>query len=317
MTRGAPIFSWIGTRARRARIARVRPAFITILVALALHVPSAAQGPAWTASLAGIRATAALIPGPRPLRLNVVKFAESRRTKNFSVQGAPAEPSVQARTAFQVAYAGGTVMVDAGMPLEVHRFFGRGVEEPYDAAAARLVDEAVARARLIVLTHEHGDHVAGVVTGPDAARAAARTLLTRDQVRVLLAAPQMPEIRLTPDLVSQYRVVDYDLYMPVAPGIALIKAAGHTPGSQMVYVALESGQEYLLVGDATWHMDGVRQVKGKDAPWVTEDREAVLAQLAWLNGLSTTEPRLLIVASHDEEQRLDLIRRKLLGDRFE
>jgi hypothetical protein len=103
----------------------VRAAFITILVALALHVPSAAQGPAaWTASLADLRATAALIPGARPVRLNVVKFAESRRTKNFSVQGAPAEPSVQARTAFQVVFPAGPVMVDAGMPLEVHRFFG-------------------------------------------------------------------------------------------------------------------------------------------------------------------------------------------------
>jgi hypothetical protein len=85
----------------------------------------------------------------------------------------------------------------------------------------------------------------------------------------------------------------------------------------MIYVALDSGREYLLVGDVTWHMDGVREVKGKAAPWVTEDREAVLAQLAWLNGLSTSDPQLVIVASHDEEQRLDLIRRGLLGEKFE
>jgi glyoxylase-like metal-dependent hydrolase (beta-lactamase superfamily II) len=296
----------------------VRVFFITILAAFAFHIPSEAQGPAaWTASLADIQRTAELIPGARPLRLNVVKFAESRRTKNFSVQGAPVEPSVQARTAFQVVYADGTVMVDTGMPVAVHRFFGRGVEEPYDDTAARQVEEAVARARLVVVTHEHGDHIAGVVTGARARQAAPKTLLTRDQVRVLLTSPQMPEIRLMPGDVSRFRVVDYDMYMPVAPGMVLIKAAGHTPGSQMVYVVVESGQEYLLVGDATWHMDGVRQVKGKDAPWVTEDKEAVLAQLAWLNGLTQTEPRLLIVASHDEEQRLDLTRRKLLGDRFE
>jgi glyoxylase-like metal-dependent hydrolase (beta-lactamase superfamily II) len=191
------------------------------------------------------------------------------------------------------------------------------VEEPFDAAAARQVADAVARARLVVVTHEHGDHVAGVVAGPRAAQAAPKTLLTRDQVRVLLGSPQMPEIRLTPEAAARYRVVDYDTYMPVAPGMVLIKAGGHTPGSQMVYVVLESGQEYLLVGDATWHMDGVREVKGKDAPWVTEDKAAVLAQLAWLNTLTKTEPRLLIVASHDEEQRVDLIRRRLLGGQFE
>jgi hypothetical protein len=52
--------------------------------------------------------------------------------------------------------------------------------------------------------------------------------------------------------------------------MVLIKAAGHTPGSQMVYVVLDSRREYLLIGDAAWHMDGVRQVTGKAAPWITE-----------------------------------------------
>src|ERR1041384_8699568 len=106
-----------------------------------------------------IRHAARMIPGKAPVRINVLKFAESRRTKNFSVKGAPTEPSVQARTAFQVVYADGTVMVDSGMDRQVHAFFGRGVEEPYDAASAERVQRAVDRARLIVVTHEHGDHV--------------------------------------------------------------------------------------------------------------------------------------------------------------
>ena len=295
---------------------------ITILVGLTLHVSAGAQGPApaWTASLAQIRATAAApapAAGSRPLRINVVKFAESRRTKNFSVQGAPAEPSIQARTAFQVVYAGRTVMIDAGMDEQVHRFFGRGVEEPYDAAAARTVEDALGRASAILFTHEHGDHVAGVLRSPRAAELAPKVMLTREQVAVLQTGPQMPEIGLTPEMAARYRVLDYQMYTAAAPGIVLIKAAGHTPGSQMIYVALESGREYLLIGDVTWHLDGVREAKGKDAPWVTEDRAAVLAQLAWLNGLSRTDPQLLIVASHDEEQRLDLIRGGVLGGTFE
>ena len=272
---------------------------------------------AWTADLADVRSAASLIPGRRPLRINVQKFAESRRTKNFSIEGAAAEPSVQARTAFQVIFADGHVMVDAGMDQQVHRFFGRGVEEPYDAEAARQVERAVAAARLIVVTHEHGDHVAGVVHTPRAGELAAKTILTRAQVRTLLAAPQMPEIGLSEANAARYRVVDYDKYFALAPGMALVAAAGHTPGSQMVFIALESGAEYLLIGDAAWHMDGVRLVKGKDAPWVTEDRPAVLDQLRWLNLLSRTERRLLIVSSHDDEQRQQLIRMGTLGGRLE
>jgi len=103
----------------------------------------------------------------------------------------------------------------------------------------------------------------------------------------------------------------------LAPGMALIKAGGHTPGSQMVYVALDSGREYLLIGDATWHMDGVRLIKGKDAPWVTEDQSAVLAQLTWLNSLSRTAPNLVVVASHDEEQHVELEQKRVLSNRLE
>jgi glyoxylase-like metal-dependent hydrolase (beta-lactamase superfamily II) len=276
-----------------------------------------AQPAAWTASVNDIRLTAALVPGWRPLRLNVLKFAESRRTKNFSIDGAPAEPSVQARTAFQVVYADGAVMVDAGMDQQVHRFFGRGVEEPYFPEAAGHVARAVGAARMVVVTHEHGDHVAGIVAGDRARELAPKTVLTRTQVQTLLNTPQMPEIRLTPEDARRYIVVDYDRYFPLAPGMALVKAAGHTPGSQMVYVALESGREFLLIGDAAWHMDGVRLMRGKNAPWVTEDAAAVRDQLAWLNTLTRSERNLFVVASHDDEQHAELIRTAILGNRFE
>jgi glyoxylase-like metal-dependent hydrolase (beta-lactamase superfamily II) len=283
------------------------------------YAPTCAQGnlPEWRASLQDVRATAALIPGRRPLRLNILKFAESRRTKNFSIKGAAVEPSVQARTAFQVMYADGHLMVDAGMDQQVHRFFGRGVEEPYDTEAAGKVERALTAAKLIVVTHEHGDHVAGVIRSSRARELAPKTILTRSQVQTLLTAPQMPEIKLTKETAERYLVVDYEKYFPLAAGIVLIKAPGHTPGSQMVYIALESGREYLLIGDAAWHMDGVRLMKGKDAPWITEDQTAVMSQLQWLNELSRTEPRLVIVASHDDEQHADLIQKGFLGGRFE
>src|SRR5689334_13844232 len=181
-----------------------------------------AQAPAWTANIDDIRRVASLIPGRRPVCINFLKFAESRRTKNFSVKDAPATPSVQARTAFQVMFPDGPVMVDAGMDLTVHKFFGRGVEEPYFPDAARQVEQAVSRARLIVVTHEHGDHVAGVINTAAAAQLAAKTILTRTQIQSLKTSPQMPEIRLSDDLAKRFIVIDYDTYYPLAPGMALI-----------------------------------------------------------------------------------------------
>ncbi len=292
--------------------------FTVALCACLLAIPQArAQSPAWSADVAAVRQTASLIPGAKPLRINVVKFAESRRTKNFSIKGAPKIPSIQARTAFQIVYRDGTVMVDSGMDLQVHKFFGRGQEEPYFPDANAKVQQALRAAKLIVMTHEHGDHVAGVIRTPLFAELAPKTILTRTQVKTLIEDPQLPEIHITPDIARHFIVVDYDRYYPLAPGMALISAPGHTPGSQMVYVALDSGKEVILAGDVAWHMDGIRTTTGKDAPWVKEDEAAIAEELKWLNGLTKSEKNLTVVVSHDEEQRLDLVRRKVLGDGFE
>ena len=293
--------------------------FLSALIALFLAAPALAQPNAspWSADINDIRHVAAMIPGAKPTRINVVKFAESRRSKKFSIKGAADEPSIQARTAFQLVYPDGTVMIDSGMDLQVRKFFGRGVEEPYFQDKADQVAKAVRAAKVIVMTHEHGDHVAGVIRTPFFAELAPKSVLTKTQVQTLMTEPQMPEIKLSADQAKRFIVVDYETYYPFAPGMALIKAPGHTPGSQMIYVALQSGREYFFAGDAAWHMDGVRTVAGKDAPWITEDTDKVNAELKWLNQLSQTEKNLTIVVSHDEEQRLAYIRQGLLGDGFQ
>ena len=293
--------------------------FAAVLFALIAGAPVSAQPSAqpWAADLNAIRQAARSTPGALPLRVNVVKFAESRRTKNFAVKGAPAEPSIQARTAYQVVYPDGTVMIDAGMDQQVHRFFGRGVEEPYFPAEAQMVERALASAKAIVMTHEHGDHIAGVIRSRAFATLAPKTTVTRAQRQTLTTTPQMPEIKLTAEQGQRLNVIDYETVRPFAPGMALIKSSGHTPGSQMIYVVLQSGKEYVFAGDVAWHMDGVRQVRGKDAPWVTEDEPNMTAELTWLNGLTRTEPNVTVVISHDEEQRLQYIRDRVLGDGFE
>jgi glyoxylase-like metal-dependent hydrolase (beta-lactamase superfamily II) len=287
------------------------------LVCLMQTASSADSTPPWHADLAEIRQAAGIIPGPLPLRANVIKFAESRRTKNFAVKGLPAEPSVQARTAYQIVYADGTIMVDTGMDLATHRFFGRGVEEPYFPEAEARVAQALEKAKAIIVTHEHGDHIGGLVRSEHFSELAPKTVLTRAQLDTLINEPQMPELRPTPEMASRLRVIDYTGTFAFAPGIVLIKAPGHTPGSQMVYVALRSGKELLLAGDVAWHMDGVRLNRTKDAPWIKEPVELMAAELDWLNGLSRTENNLAIVISHDDEQRRAYIEQGVLGDGFE
>ena len=299
-----------------------RLALPVLILSLLVVTPRAQQAvapqEAWSANIADIRRVATLIPGRKPQRINVLKFAESHRTKNFSVKGEPATPSVQARTVFQVVYPDGYVMVDAGMDEPMHKQIGRGAEgEPYFAEQAQQVDKALRGARSIVFTHEHGDHVTGVIRTPYMAELAPKTILTRAQINTLETRPQFPDLKITEEQAQRYHIVDYDRYMAFAPGWALIKAAGHTPGSQMMFLTLDSGREYLLIGDAAWHMDDVRKVAGKDAPWIVEDKPAVNAQLRWLNGLLNNERNLVIVASHDDDEHKELVAKKLLGGRLE
>jgi glyoxylase-like metal-dependent hydrolase (beta-lactamase superfamily II) len=216
--------------------------FAVALLALAVAGPASAQP--FRADLAAIRQAAKAMPGALPLRINVVKFAESRRTKNFAIKGAAREPSIQARTAYQVVYSdASTIMIDAGMDQQVHRFFGRGVEEPYFPAEAHKVELALVAAKAIVLTHEHGDHVGGVIRHPAFSSLAAKTTITRTQLQTLMTAPLMPEIKLTAEQGQRFNVIDYETVQSFAPGMALIKSSGHTPGSQMIYVVLQSGKE--------------------------------------------------------------------------
>ena len=301
----------------------VRLACLAVLLCLATLPIRAAQQPAvggsaaWSADITDIRRVAALLPGRKPLRINVLTFAESHRTKNFVVKGDAPDPGTQARTVFQVVYPDGSVMVDAGMDLPMHKQIGRGAEEPYFTEKAQQVDRALRGARAIIFTHEHGDHVTGVIRTPYLNELAPKAILTRQQLRTLETTPQFPDLKLTEEQAGRYRVIDYDRYMAFAPGWALVKAAGHTPGSQMMFITLESGREYLLVGDAAWHMDNVRKTTGKDAPWIVEDTAAVNDQLTWLHGLSTSEKNLVIVASHDDDEHKELVAGKLLGATLE
>jgi glyoxylase-like metal-dependent hydrolase (beta-lactamase superfamily II) len=266
--------------------------------------------------LARVRAAAGVIPGAAPSGINYVKVAESHRPLSDIIEGGGKDDYVSARTAFQVVYPTGTVMIDTGMDQEVHKFFGFGREEPYWPERNAAVQKALQQAKLIVVTHEHGDHVAGVIRGESRQELAAKTLLTREQLRTLINYPQMPDIKLNPSMAGDYIAVDYESYLPAAPGIVLIKAPGHTPGHQMIYVRLDSGREYLFIGDVGWTLANVTELKLRPAVTmrrISEDAAALAQQLRWIKQ-AMDEAKLVVIPSHDDVLLRDLAARKLLGE---
>ena len=259
----------------------------------------AAATQVFDADLSAIRALAGMVPGPLPVALNAVKFAASIRPRKFVIEGGDETPVTMPRTAYQVVYPDGTVMIDAGMDKATHESFGGG--EPYDDDAFAQIKRALRAARMIVLTHYHADHAGGIVTADDADALAAKTIAAAETLSLMMNQPHRPHLKLNERLAERFICLSYGRYFPVAPGMVLIKAPGHSPDMQMIYLRLQSGVEYLHSIDAAWNLANIRHVKGKAAPWVKEDGAAVIAQLRWLNRLMSDEPGLHILVTHDGE----------------
>jgi glyoxylase-like metal-dependent hydrolase (beta-lactamase superfamily II) len=257
----------------------------------------------WSPDLAAIRAAAGMIPGRRPLGVNAVKIAESHRPMSVALEGgSPDATMVFARTAYQIVYPDGHVMLEAGMDREIHATFGQGRDEPFFEEVNARLQEALRTSIFNLVTHEHGDHIAGVVRSAFFDEISRKTMLTAVQAWALVTQPQRPQLGISAETAARYLIFDYEDHLPLAAGMVAIKAAGHTPGSQMVYLETETGTEYLFVGDCAWHMDGIIGCTQKNAPWVTEDRDAIAQQLQWLQAMRSSEPKLNIVVGHDNDQ---------------
>ena len=262
-----------------------------------------------------VRQAATAVPGELAEAINFVKVAESHRTYAAVIEGGSEDPFISARSAFQIVYPDGSIMLDSGMDETVHRFYGFGRVEPYWPDVNDTVQAALRRAQLIIITHEHGDHVAGVLRSDYRDELAPKTILTKDQVRTLSLAPQLPEITLTPAQARDYIVVDYELILPVAPGVVLIKSPGHTHGHQMVYVQLAGGQEFLFIGDIGWSLDNITELKLRPAATIArvkEDPQALMHQMTWIKQVMDADG-LIVVPSHDDRLLTRYAEEGLLG----
>ena len=201
------------------------------------------------------------------------------------------------RPVFQVLYPDGRyVLIDTAYDRAQHEQMG-APEDYFDAVWGRVVD-AMEGADQIVVTHEHGDHMGGISDHPRPERIAAQLRLNAEQAdaprSVDAAVPDAIQDRVTP--------IDYERMTAIAPGVVLLRAAGHTPGSQMVFVRLADAREFLFVGDVVWNLDAITKLRYRPrlvTDWVLdEDRAAVLGQIRALKRLHD-QGEVEFVVSHD------------------
>jgi glyoxylase-like metal-dependent hydrolase (beta-lactamase superfamily II) len=275
---------------------------------LAQHIAAQTPGSYGDGLLQSIRSLARAVPGDLPTSVGYLSVQDDSSLESDAVAGAPRVKIYQVTPVFQIRFPAGWIMVDAAYDRQAAGSSGIFFQDRFDQVLA-----ALRGAGLIVVTHEHGDHVGTLLLPAVAHDVAFKTMLTRQQEETLIDHPRGSD-RLDSAAARRYLVVDYPRVLPIAPGVVLIRAPGHTPGSQMVYVRLTSGREIILAGDVVWHSAGIetqRQKPDSTSKQMGEDRAAIGQEIAWLKS-DVAPAGITIAVSHDGTELRDLVRRGVL-----
>jgi glyoxylase-like metal-dependent hydrolase (beta-lactamase superfamily II) len=252
--------------------------------------------------IAELRRLATAVPGAVPDKVVVQDVGWRLTPGTVMVAGGGLKRNNIVVQSFLLSRPGPDILIDSGIAAQ-------------DAPALRLdthvpekqrnVEAALRGAGLILFTHEHIDHMGGFLRMADSAQVAPRALITEDQLHGE-SADKLPWPASLREAIRPFR---YRGMAAVAPGVVLIRTPGHTPGSQMIFVRLASGREYLFTGDTatmdrSWRLQRGRSRLASDilAP---ENRAEVLGWLRAIAALKREEPRLVIVPGHDFEHTMD------------
>ena len=257
-------------------------------------------------TIGGLRSLAQSLPGPHPERIGVTIVGWLREPGNLHAAGAGMKRRLLSEISFRLAVPGtGPIVIDSGVSAG---YAGHARLAKFMPERQRLVDEDMRSASLILATQEGGDHVSGLAAF--AAQSGGAMTLTRAKLnaaQVPSGAPDSP-IGWPAGLVLR-PALEGSQPQAVAPGVVVIPAPGPSAGSQMIYVQLQDGREYLFAGEVAPFAVNFQELRVRSnlLCWWREsiDRAAVMRWLVTIAALRREAPGLIVVPGRDFEWIID------------
>lgn len=257
------------------------------------------------------------LPGPKPRAIRSLLVAETSLPRGVIFAGERFTPQPTVHQVFQLVWDNRFALIDTAFPPSRFEQVTANASGPsrYHGVAWQQLSTALAGADFIVVTHEHFDHLAGAGTLPEARASHLRLDAQQLANTAALDAAKIPDT-LRALLVP---LPEAEL-QALAPGVVLLAAPGHTPGSQLVYVERADGRSALFLGDVAWNAEQIRELRYRPRHvtfMLGENRAQVLDQFRALHELGKSHPEVTQVVSHDPAQREALLADGLLSEGLE
>lgn len=248
--------------------------------------------------IARLRALADSQQGQRPEAIEYAAVATNSEPGTYLIAGGGLRSEQTGVFVWRLLTPGGDTIINVGLTKDQAAASGY---DNYRPEIQKTVESWLVAARRVIFTSEDLAHIGGLAT-----------LLVEDRsvAEKLIGNPQQLETikALSPSFTKTVSPAPAALMAPssyaaIAPGIAIVRTPGFLDGSQMIYVRLHDGREYLFVGDTAPMRRNVELLRPRSryaAEWVGhEDRGQTLAWIKGLARLKQREPGLTMVYGHD------------------